>query len=88
MLQIETLPEHVEDDGPAHLAGAELMLPGGERINRAAAEKLCLDLLEFVDHTGLTEGPRWPSIAVTPLALYRTVEPRRGGEALRDVNST
>ncbi len=71
VMQIETVP-YRSDVPPPDLANVSL-LHADESINRAGAEKACLDLLATVDNIGLTEGPRWPSITMTPLGIYRSV---------------
>jgi hypothetical protein len=42
-------------------------------IDRAAMERLAVELLDMMEKIGIVEGPRWPTISVTPLAVYRTV---------------
>ena len=38
-------------------------------------EKMAGGFLGYMEQLGIVEGPRWPSISVTPLGLYRTVPP-------------
>ena len=42
-------------------------------IDRGRLEEMALQMLSLFEGIGLTEAPVWPSIAVTPLAVYRTV---------------
>lgn len=45
----------------------------GDGISRATMENLALELLQMMEKVGLTAGPRWPTVSVTPLAVYREV---------------
>ena len=49
------------------------MIRGSGAINREAIEGVVLQLLEMMEGIGMSEGPAWPSIAITPLAVYRTI---------------
>lgn len=42
-------------------------------IDRGRLEEMALTMLSMFEGIGLTEAPVWPSIAVTPLAVYRTI---------------
>ena len=42
-------------------------------LDRNQLEDTLSRLLEFCEAQGITEGPRWPSIVITPLAVYRQV---------------
>jgi hypothetical protein len=48
------------------------LAPGGT-IDRAGMERASLDLLAMMDSLGISEGPRWPSVSVIPLGIYRPV---------------
>lgn len=71
VLQVATVPvqeEHktkVSDD-------MNFMLPSGT-ISRAATERGASDLLGVMEGIGLLDGPRWPTVSVTPLGIYRDV---------------
>jgi hypothetical protein len=71
VMQIETVP--YQSDAPRPDLASAAFLNADESINRAGIEKACLDLIATVDDIGLTEGPRWPSITMTPLGIYRLV---------------
>jgi hypothetical protein len=43
-------------------------------ISRSQFEDIAVNLMRILEDTGIAEGPLHPSIAVTPLALYRHVE--------------
>jgi hypothetical protein len=51
---------------------SEFMTPKG-LLDRNRLEDTLSRLLEFCEENGITEGPRWPSIVITPLAVYRQV---------------
>ena len=56
--------------------------PGlGEGPSRLAVEELVVSLLAFLEGLGVADAPAWPTIAVTPLALYRLLVPAETGEA-------
>jgi hypothetical protein len=42
-------------------------------LDRNRVEDLLSRFLEYCEAQGITEGPRWPSIVITPLAVYRQV---------------
>lgn len=48
---------------------------GEGRMSRVEFENMVLQLNGMLDEAGLTEGPRWPVVSVTPLAIYRGVAP-------------
>jgi hypothetical protein len=70
VVQIEAVPYPLDEEPQI---SAQDVVFAEKTVNRAGVERMCLDLLRMVDATGLTEGPRWPSITVTPLALYRDI---------------
>lgn len=49
------------------------MIRASGAINRQALEGMVLQLLDLMEGLGMSEGPAWPSIAFTPLAVYRTM---------------
>jgi hypothetical protein len=51
---------------------SEILTPQGF-LDRNQLEDILSRLLEFCEAQGITEGPRWPSIVITPLAVYRQV---------------
>lgn len=46
---------------------------GQGSIDRGRLEEMALTMLSLFEGIGLSEAPVWPSIAVTPLAIYRTI---------------
>lgn len=69
VIQIASIPSQSEEI-PDVLPAIELM-GKGNRIQRAAVEQLAVQFLTLMESIGMAEGPRWPSISVTPLAIYR-----------------
>jgi hypothetical protein len=51
---------------------SEMLTPQG-LLDRNQLEDTLSRLLDFCEAQGITEGPRWPSIVITPLAVYRQV---------------
>jgi hypothetical protein len=43
-------------------------------LDRNQVEDMLSKMLEYFETQGITEGPRWPSIIITPLAVYRQVD--------------
>jgi hypothetical protein len=84
VLQIAAIPSQPDEtNNPAaeiEKASEEgaMLTPSGE-INRAMVDHLAGQLLAQMEYIGIVEGPRWPSVSVTPLGLYRTV-PRRAAD--------
>lgn len=42
-------------------------------FDRAKFEGIAINLLSMMEQLGIVDGPRWPTISVTPLAVYRSV---------------
>lgn len=71
VLQVATVP--VQEDHKTTIEGdVNFMLPSGT-ISRAATERGASDLLGVMEGIGLLDGPRWPTVSVTPLGIYRDV---------------
>lgn len=71
VFQVAAIPEPREIPGePAYLLN---WVNEAGHLNRAAMESDVTRMLDHWEQMGLFEGPRWPSISVTPLGLYRTV---------------
>jgi hypothetical protein len=54
----------------SELAIGELV-NAADQIDRATLEDAAMQLMQLLESTGVAEGPTYPSIAVTPLAVYR-----------------
>jgi hypothetical protein len=76
VMQVETVPYQIvsQAEEAESSSGANVMRPD-EQVSRAGTEQLALDLMTKVEQVGFSEGPRWPSITVTPLGIYRVVPP-------------
>jgi hypothetical protein len=70
VLQVASIPSAFVT--PSQPGDAEWMGPSGE-LNRPAMESYVNNLMTYMEQIGIVDGPRWPSISVTPLGLYRTV---------------
>ncbi|MGO4591818.1 DUF6414 family protein [Paenarthrobacter sp. 2TAF44] len=70
VLQIASVPEQDERTKPE--GGMNFILPSGN-ISRAATERGAASLLGDMERIGLLDGPRWPTVSVTPLGIYRDV---------------
>jgi len=74
VVQVAHLPhedEAISAVEPDHASFDQLV--SGQAINRAAFERTAAQLLRMMATIGITEGPRWPTISVVPLAIYRNV---------------
>ena len=73
VIQIAAIPARPDvDAGAAPAEELQSTREGGD-INRAAMEAIAIQLLGHMEAIGIVEGPRWPSVSVTPLGLYREV---------------
>ncbi len=70
VFQIAAIPGNPEQIHPAEDAA-----PTNEsgEFSRAKFERIANGVLNQMEQVGIVEGPRWPSISVTPLGLYRVV---------------
>lgn len=71
VMQIETVPQQVPFDPSGPDVSALSLVNQQDQIDRPGVEKMALEFSRFIDQIGFSEGPRWPSITVTPLAVYR-----------------
>lgn len=69
---VARLPDR-ERSTDAAIDASNLVRQSGS-INREALEGITLQLLDLMEGLGMSEGPAWPSIAFTPLAVYRTMQ--------------
>lgn len=67
VMQVAAIPDDAED------ADDKIETPANGGFDRAILERMVLDLLGQMERMGVVEGPRWPTISVTPLAIYRTI---------------
>ena len=73
VMQLEsvTAPAPVSRPAPGQMRIARR----GEAPERSEFESLMLKFSALMDGIGLTEGPAWPAVTMTPLAIYRAVPP-------------
>lgn len=74
--QVATVP-HAEEEEPR----LKVFDERADKIDRTQFEELGANLMRFMEQLGVAEGPRYPSIAVTPLALFREVPTGSGSRA-------
>ena len=56
------------------LSGMNEMMSGdGHSLNRGKFEEFLAQVMQYIEKTGLSEGPQHPAIALTPLAVYRVL---------------
>ncbi|MEV0758229.1 hypothetical protein [Streptosporangium sp. NPDC050280] len=67
--QIARIPKRTPAEAPSFNIEGELIVNG--RMDRIAMERIGVSLIKYIEAFGLAEGPIYPSISVTPLAVYR-----------------
>lgn len=76
VLQIASIPEATASQevlmGELESLSSSLTRDGGG-FNPGALEQVTMKLLSVFDALGVSDGPRWPTVSVIPLAVYRTV---------------
>jgi hypothetical protein len=70
VLHVATIPH--QGDQASDFSNLNFMLSSGE-ISRAKTERGAAELLAILEGVGILDGPRWPTISVTPLGIYRDV---------------
>lgn len=79
LMQIAHIPSGAATASARDSAASEWGdLAAGGNINRAAFEGAAAKLLQMMESIGVAEGPRWPTISVIPLAIYRPVPGSQG----------
>jgi hypothetical protein len=74
VMQVATIPEQPTSAASPDFGSVDLLTPNNE-VRRATLEKMVVDIITWLETIGLSEGPRWPAITVTPLAIYRLFSP-------------
>jgi hypothetical protein len=69
--QIATIPR--QHDAPDSDFSTMELTQGENTISRPSVELAAIRLLKMLESSGVAEGPLWPSITTTPLAIYRPV---------------
>jgi hypothetical protein len=73
VMQVAAIPQNPADETAAEAASPSVAATPDGAFSRAGMERIAGDLLALMENVGIVEGPRWPSVSVTPLGLYRTV---------------
>jgi hypothetical protein len=73
VMQLATVPEKPNSSSPPPKLQTQSLVTDSNQIKRAAFEQMASQLLGMLDSTGISEGPRWPSVTATPLAIYRSI---------------
>ena len=73
-------PQAEDDANDSTSAESQVVDDASGSIDRAVMENLAVGLLGEMERIGVVEGPRWPTISVTPLAVYRTIPGGRAPE--------
>ncbi len=89
VMQVAHIPNEGETTAALQMdTSSWQQLVTGPALNRAAFDKAAADLLRMMDSIGVTEGPRWPTISVVPLAIYRSIPSDFGGNSGDDDGGT
>jgi hypothetical protein len=73
--QVATIPKPGE--GSEELELGDLFDDEADRISRTQFEDMAVQLMRLFETVGIAEGPVYPSIAVTPIAVFREVAVRQ-----------
>lgn len=73
--QVATVPKP-DEDRTDELQLHDLVDDETDRISRTQFEDMAVQLMRLFETIGIAEGPIYPSIAVTPIAVFREVEIR------------
>jgi hypothetical protein len=69
LAQIATVPPAPADEEDGHAAASDEQ--DDSSLDRAGLEGIAAGILRGLEEAGLTGAPAWPSITLTPVALYR-----------------
>lgn len=74
IMQLARVPTERDNTRSAQAVVADVMRKlkaGGDSIDRSAIDEFLLEMMRMTEDHGLQSAPRWPSVAMTPLAIYR-----------------
>lgn len=74
VLQLARVPTERENTRSTDALVADIMRrlqAGGDSIDRSAIDEVLLEMMRMTEDHGLQSAPRWPAVAMTPLAIYR-----------------
>lgn len=75
--QVATIP--AQTAVPTNLQLRDLVDQDTDRIDRAQFEDMAVQLMQLFETMGVAEGPAYPAIAVTPIAVFREFGTRSPG---------
>jgi hypothetical protein len=70
VFQIASIP-NPNTVAPTEVEAVDVTDAESGQISREGFEKLCLSLMQVIESIGVAEAPTFPSISVTPLAIFR-----------------
>lgn len=70
---VPTAPSSGDNASEGSELGSSEAASGDEMPNRLEFEGIASNMMEMMEHLGVAGGPTYPSVAVTPLAIYRAV---------------
>lgn len=74
IMQLARVPTERDNTRSAQAVVADVMRrlkAGGHSVDRSAIDEFLLEMMRMTEDHGLQSAPRWPSVAMTPLAIYR-----------------
>lgn len=74
IMQLARVPTERESTRPAQALVADIMRrlqAGGDSVDRSAIDEFLFEMMRMTEDHGLQSAPKWPAVAMTPLAVYR-----------------
>lgn len=78
IMQLSRIPTEREDTRPVQALIADIvrrLRAGGDSVDRSLIDEFLFEMMRMTEDHGLQSAPKWPAIAMTPLAVYRHVPP-------------
>ena len=78
IMQLSRVPTERERARPPQALIADItrrLQVGGDSIDRSVIDEFLFEMMRMTEDHGLQSAPKWPAIAMTPLAIYRHVPP-------------
>lgn len=77
ILQVSRVPSERDNATSSEALISQIALQlredGEQRLNRSLIDDFLMEMMRMTEDSGLQSAPRWPAVAVTPLAIYRQV---------------
>lgn len=76
IMQLSRVPTERENTRPAQDLMADIvrrLQKGGNSIDRSVIDEFLFEMMRMTEDHGLQSAPKWPAMAMTPLAVYRHV---------------